>query len=92
VLALVSRGAEAAAVTGRAADPAAGDGWAWEAQWDACLFLHRDADAAAARQAAEASSKKMWWYNKKSFDERVKEAEAAAGMAGTTQPATSPSP
>jgi hypothetical protein len=42
-----------AAVLALAGRPA-GDGWAWEAKWEACLFLRRDADAAAARQTAGA--------------------------------------
>jgi hypothetical protein len=90
VLALAGRGAEAAAVAGRAADPPAGDGWAWEAKWEACLFLHRDADAAAARRSADALAEKMWWYNRNSFGERVKEAEARAAGAPATRPATEP--
>ena len=90
VLALAGRGAEAAAVAGRAPGPPAGDGWAWEAKWEACLFLHRDADAAVARQSAGALAEKMWWCNRNSFNERVKEAEARAAGAPTTQPATEP--
>src|SRR5580692_7697272 len=76
--------------SGRAAVPAAGDGWGWEAKWEACLFLHRDADAAAARQTAGALAEKMWWYNRNSFGERVKEAEARAAGAPATRPASEP--
>ena len=89
MLALAGKPAEAAAVAGRAADPPAGDVWAWEAKWEACLFLHRDADAAAARQIPGALAEKMWWYNRNSFDERVKEAEAPAAGVPATEPAKS---
>jgi hypothetical protein len=68
----------------------AGDGWAWEAKWEACLFLYRDADAAAARQTAGALAEKMCWYNRNSFGERVKEAEARAAGAPAPRAATEP--
>ncbi len=63
---------------GRAADPPAGDAWAWEAKWEACLFLHRDADAAAARQTADGLAEKMWWYNHKLF-RRAREGSRGPG-------------
>jgi len=35
-----------------------------------CLFLHRDADVAAARRTAHGLAEKMWWYNRNSFGEK----------------------
>ena len=55
-----------------------------------CLFLHRDAHAAAARQTAGALAEKMWWYNRDSFGKRVKEAEARAAGPAATRPANEP--
>ena len=87
VLVISGNAAEGAALADRTRASVGANVWAWEAKWEACLLLHRDAEAADTRRVADALAEKMFWYNKQSYDERVKEAEAAVQNSAATKPA-----
>lgn len=83
VLAVSRKPEEATVLADRAPAPPADSAWGWEAKWEACLLLHHEAAARAARATAEGLAEKMEEHNRISFEIRLREAEAAA--------ATSPS-
>lgn len=76
VLALLGKAAEAAEVAGHCPEPPAGDLWAGEAKWEACVLLGRHADAAAARQKTEGLAKGRESWIRQSVSRCFEEVEA----------------
>jgi hypothetical protein len=89
VLALIGRLTEASAMADQAVIPKADNVWGWEAKLEACIELHRQADADATAHVVASLLRKIEPQEPTPILRLVREAKAAASRAAS-QPETIP--
>jgi hypothetical protein len=90
MLGWLGRRAEAEKLAGRCPEPPKEDLWAWEAKWEGCGMIGREADAAAALGAARELAKSKIKFIRDSLEQNVKDFQALPGRGAATRPTTQP--
>jgi hypothetical protein len=90
MLAWLGRSAEAAKVADQSPEPGKEVLWAWEAKWEACVMLKRDADAQAALATVQELVKPRIKFIRDSLEQNIKDFRSLPSRGPATRPATRP--
>jgi hypothetical protein len=90
MLAWLGRRAEAEKLAGRCPEPGKEDLWAWEAKWEGCGMIGREADDAAAPAGAQDIARGKSKFIRDSLEQNVKDFKAFSAVGPATRPATQP--
>jgi hypothetical protein len=90
MLAWLGRAGDAAKVAGECPQPGKDDLWAWEAKWEACVMMKRDADGEAALAMARELVKPRIKFIRDSLKQNVMDFRSLPVRCAATRPATQP--